>query len=140
MFLQSCLTVWLILPLVGEQRKAACNCPLGACHSMGICNHFEKRDLPHHWRRQAGTSAQNIPLKIAFNVALRTICGSGKMWCKGRLQSCIVAVTQNQRLYHFIKISTCVKTHQDNLTGPQASLHMVAFEKSGRASSSVHVH
>ena len=102
----------------------------------------KKRDFRHHWRRQARTSAQNIPLKIAFNMALKTIFGSGNMWCNvystWRVESCIVTVTQNQRLYHFMKISRCVKTHQDSLTGPQASLHMVIFEKSRRASSYVH--
>lgn len=111
------------------QTKAACNCPLGACHSTGICNHFEKRDFPCHWRRRTGTSAQNIPLKIAFNVAFKTIFGSGKMWCKGRPEQCIVTVTQNQTLYHLMKISRCVKTHQDNQTAPQASLHMVTEVK-----------
>lgn len=71
---------------------------------------LKNRDFPRHWRRQAGTSAQNIWLKIAFNVALKTIFGSEKMWCKGRLELCIVTVTQTQKLYHFTKISRCKDT------------------------------
>lgn len=29
------------------------------------------------------------------------------MWCKGRLELCMVTVTQNQRLYNFMKINRC---------------------------------
>lgn len=29
------------------------------------------------------------------------------MWCKARLESCMVTVTQNQRLYNFMKTNRC---------------------------------
>lgn len=86
-FLQCCLTVWLILPNPVKMNET-CVYPWWASRQKLHVIVFwvpatlwrfviilKKRDFPHHWRRQAGTSAENIPLKIVFNVALKTIFG-----------------------------------------------------------------